>query len=79
VERIKLVTSNLEAIATVMQQKCELEAWQEIYRGTGVGISGERLTNTVATPKGCGINCSISGAGTGFRCLGQTPTSRRGW
>jgi hypothetical protein len=34
-ERHTLVKSNLKAIMTVMQQKCELEAWRETNRGRG--------------------------------------------
>ena len=34
-DRRMLVTSNLEAITTVMQQKCEQEAWRETNRGRG--------------------------------------------
>ncbi|MGY3448344.1 hypothetical protein [Bradyrhizobium sp. USDA 4353] len=34
-ERHTLVTSNLEAITVVMQQKCEQQEWVETDRGTG--------------------------------------------
>jgi hypothetical protein len=35
VERRTLVTSNLESITAVMQQRCEQQAWRETNRGRG--------------------------------------------